>query len=62
MSAKMRYCWNCGSELGVIENRFYDRSDTCGDPKCLREARDQAIAERDEAHEQLDRDMGWERF
>lgn len=58
-TAKMRHCWNCGAEMGVIESKYYDRSDTCGKTECEREARDQARAERDEAHEQLDRDMGW---
>ena len=56
---KERFCWVCGVSLGVVENRYYDRSDTCGSRECAREARDAAIAERDEAHEQLDRDMGW---
>jgi len=45
--------------MGVIEDKYYDRSDTCGKRECEREARDQARAERDEAHEKLDRDMGW---
>ncbi len=59
-TAKMRYCFNCGAELEVIESRFYDRSDMCGDTACLREARYQAEAERDEAHHELDRLMGWD--
>lgn len=58
-TAKMRHCWNCGAELGVIENKHYDRRDTCGSPECDREARNQAQAERDDAHDELDRDMGW---
>ena len=37
--------------MGVIENRYCT--------ECDREARYQAEAERAEAHEQLDRDMGW---
>lgn len=57
--AKMRHCFFCGAELGVIESRNYDRRDTCGARECEREARDNAIAERDVAHEQLDRDNGW---
>lgn len=56
---KERFCWNCGDSMGVIEDKYYDRSDTCGKRECEREARDQARAERDEAHEKLDRDMGW---
>lgn len=57
--SRERFCWNCGNSLGVIEDRYYDRGDTCGNAECNREARNQAYAERDEAHEQLDRDMGW---
>ena len=49
--AKERFCWNCGASMGVIENRYCT--------ECDREARYQAEAERAEAHEQLDRDMGW---
>lgn len=56
---KVRHCWNCGADMGFIENRYYDRRDTCGSPACEREARDQEQADRDEAHEQLDRDRGW---
>jgi hypothetical protein len=53
----MRYCFNCGEELGCY--RDYDRLDTCGKQECEAEARGAAHAERFEAHEQLDRDMGW---
>jgi hypothetical protein len=53
----MRYCFNCGAELGCYAD--YGRLDTCGAMECERAARDEARAERDEAHEQLDRDMGW---
>lgn len=57
--SRERHCWNCGDSMGVIENRYYDRTDTCGKSECEREARYQRNAERDEAHEQLDRDLGW---
>lgn len=57
--AKERFCWNCGASVGVIENRYYDSRDTCGATECNREAQHQAEAERAEAHERLDRDMGW---
>ena len=53
-----QHCYNCGDDMGE-KDRFSDRLDTCGRPECEREARDAAYAERDEAHEQLDRDMGW---
>jgi anaerobic ribonucleoside-triphosphate reductase len=56
---KIRRCWNCGADMGFIENRYYDRRDTCGSRECEREARNQDQAERDEAHERLDRYMGW---
>jgi len=59
MAAKERFCWNCGASLGVIEGRHYDRRDTCGSRECEREARDEERAEREDAHRQLDEDMGW---
>ncbi len=55
---KMQYCYNCGAELGVYMAYPMDR-DTCGAPECEREARNDAAAERDEAHVQLDRERGW---
>ena len=54
---KMRHCFNCGAELGAYAD--YDPMDTCGSRECDRAARDAAQAERDEAHDRLDRDMGW---
>jgi hypothetical protein len=56
-AAPMRHCFNCGDELGRYA--CYDRLDHCGKPECAREARDAMLQERDEAHEKLDRDMGW---
>lgn len=58
MTEKMQHCWFCGAELGIYKKHYSDR-DTCGASECEREARYDAMAERDEAHEQLDRDMGW---
>lgn len=52
------HCFYCGEDMGEW-TRFSDRSDPCGAPECVRAARDEAIAEREEAHEKLDRDMGW---
>ena len=60
MPAKMHHCFFCGDEIGVYAD--YHPLDTCGKSECEREARHQAEAERDEAHEQLDRDMGWGRW
>lgn len=54
-----RHCANCGASMGFIENRHYDRRDTCGARECEREARDEQAAERADAHEQLDRNNGW---
>lgn len=56
---KERFCPICGESLGFPEDRFYFRSDTCGSRECEREMREIERAERDEAHEQLDRDLGW---
>ena len=60
MAKKMRHCFNCGEELGVLD--WYDRWDHCGKQECAREARDGMRAEREEAHEQLDRDLGYDRW
>jgi len=54
---KMRHCFNCGAELGVYAD--HDPLDDCGAEECLRAARDAHAQERAEAHECLDRDMGW---
>jgi hypothetical protein len=55
---RRHHCFNCGEDLGEWD-RFCDQNDTCGSAECNREAQWQAQAERDEAHEQLDRDLGW---
>lgn len=55
--AKERFCFNCGTPLGV--SAYFDPLDTCGAQECEREARDQVAAEREEAHEELDRERGW---
>jgi hypothetical protein len=55
---KMQHCFYCGEKLGVYSGN--DGLDTCGKRDCDREARDARNTERFEAHENLDRDMGWE--
>lgn len=55
---KMQHCAFCGEELGVYAKPIGEQ-DTCGRRECERDAREQAQAEREEAHEQLDRDMGY---
>lgn len=57
--AKMRHCWNCGAEIGVYANWRQSDLDDCGSQECARETRNAFQAARDEAHEELDRDMGW---
>lgn len=56
--AKMRFCFNCGEELGVYAD--HDPMDDCGKIECTRAARDCYAQEREEAHDRLDRDMGWD--
>lgn len=55
--AKMHYCFNCGEELGCYAD--YNPLDDCGKRECTRAARD-CYQEREEAHDRLDRDMGWD--
>lgn len=59
-TAKQRFCWNCGADMGLIEDKYYDSRDTCGSTECERENRDRHAEEREQAHEQLDREMGWD--
>ena len=59
-TAKMRFCCYCGAEIGVLESRFYDRSDTCGAQECERYMRDCVAEEREEAHRELDRNNDWD--
>ncbi len=55
---KMQHCFNCGEELGVYVHYVHD-IECCGAQECNREMQNIYQQERDEAHEQLDRDMGW---
>jgi hypothetical protein len=56
---KVRHCPYCGDDMGFIENRYFDRTDPCGKTECNRDARHAAEAEREDAHDRLDHDMGW---
>ncbi|KKW92654.1 hypothetical protein YP76_06880 [Sphingobium chungbukense] len=58
MASNRHYCFNCGADIGP-KDRFSEPLDDCGALECVREARNAYQQERDEAHEQLDRDMGW---
>lgn len=55
---KMQHCDYCGEEIGVFAKYPGDIL-SCGQIECNRAARDDEQARRDEAHEQLDRDMGY---
>lgn len=57
LTGKVRHCWVCGDDMGFIENRYYDPSDTCGNRECEREARDAHESDRQEAHDELDRNF-----
>jgi hypothetical protein len=56
-TAKMRHCFNCGAEIGI--HAQHDPLDTCGAHECEREARNCEQQERDDAHHEIDRNMGW---
>ena len=56
----MHYCFCCGEELGMFEGKQSMRDyDTCGQRECDRQAREAFEAEREQAHEELDRMHGW---
>lgn len=58
---KVSQCEYCGEDLGGLVPKW-DQMDliTCGKRECERWARKEQLAARDEAHAQLDRDMGWD--
>lgn len=57
---KRRYrCAQCGKDMGEWDGRYCDSRDTCEERDCARGARDDAYAEGEEAHDRLDRYMGW---
>lgn len=58
MSQKMKHCAWCGDELGMTDSWDHE-PEPCGKLECVREVRGMHKQMRDEAHEQLDRDMGW---
>lgn len=53
---QIRHCWNCGDDMGFIEDRFYDRTDVCGKSKCNRALQDRIAQERQERHDEIDND------
>ena len=56
---KVSQCEWCGADLGGSVTKWPEELVTCGAPECEREARDEMRARREDAHKQLDRDMGW---
>lgn len=56
--AKERFCFNCGESMGAYAD--YDRLDNCGARECQRAANEQVVEDRYEAHQNLDREMGWQ--
>lgn len=57
---KMKHCAYCGDELGLVAHDSYFREpEPCGKRECQREVTAMYRDEREQAHEQLDRDMGW---
>lgn len=58
---RMQYCFNCGAELGIYRPEPGD-IECCGKRECMREMRDAYAQEREEAHEDLDRENGWGPF
>ena len=57
-SVRRHCCAYCGKDMGPYD-KYACAGDTCGERECERWARDNVYAEREEAHERLDRDMGW---
>lgn len=56
--AKMQHCFNCGAELGVY-SAYYGDLQNCGASECTRAERETMQAEREEAHQRLDDEMGY---
>jgi len=56
MTAKERFCPNCGDSMGFLD--YVDRFDTCGKRECEREARYEMQAEREDLHRELDERLG----
>lgn len=55
--SQLRNCFNCGKPIGTYVD--WDPLDHCGDDACKRAAKYARDAERAEAHDKLDRDMGY---
>lgn len=56
---KVHNCEYCGADLGGPVEKWHGDFIVCGERECQRAERDFHAERRDEAHEQLDRDMGY---
>lgn len=52
---KHRSCAYCGADMGFIEDRYYDRDDTCGLAECNREMGRGREIQRQKEHDEVDR-------
>lgn len=59
MGRKISNCEYCGKDIGPTDKYGPDDIITCGERECERWARDCQAQSRAEAHEQLDRDLGY---
>lgn len=56
--SRRQHCFNCGEDIGPWERGCQD-PESCGKSECNRELQNTYAIERAEAHEQLDRDLGY---
>lgn len=59
MARKVTQCEYCGDDLGHEVEKWPGDFIVCGKRECVRAERDHYAGQREEAHEQLDRDMGY---
>ena len=56
---KLTQCEYCGDDLNGSVDKCQREPVTCGKPECDRWAREVVREAHEEAHDQLERDMGW---
>ena len=56
---KMKHCAYCGAEIGMAGPMYFRDPESCGKAECSREVSAMYREEREAAHEQLDRDLGY---
>lgn len=61
MSTKEQTCTYCGDPMGVFEHSRLDGPLSCGKRECERYVRDEADAEREEAHQRAEDGQWWAR-